>query len=251
MQPLVEMFHIIVSPLPPPPHCHLMFIDAQLENPQRLHVITARDRGCPGVATTSETAHKLACQVAVNAGFFNMQSGDCIGNVVSRGHYAQISGLRNVNFGITLDGNFIVGYLTKQTVCSLPFTELVAGVIWLVREGRPFWEESAIIEGPDFMDILAPRTVLGHDRFGRALLLVVEGTETVDENDQRTASGVTISELGQLASSLGMYNAINLDGGGSSAFVIDGRLVNRITESCPDDPLRICERPITTIICIK
>lgn len=199
--------------------------------------------------STTDTARLLGCKVATNAGFFNMQTGDCIGNVVSRSHLVQLSGLRNVNIGLTPAG-WLVGYLTKKTVQHIQFKELVSGVIWLVRDGMPFWEESEIIEAPDFMEILAPRTLLGHDAMGRAVLVVVEGTESVDA-DGKTASGVTIAELGKLALDLKLHNAVNLDGGGSSAFLLNGQMMNQITETCPDDPLNICERLVTTIICIK
>lgn len=200
---------------------------------------------------TSETAKLLNCRVATNAGFFNMQTGDCIGNVISRHHLTQLSGLRNVNFGITRMGKYVIGYLKKETVVSLNFAELVSGVIWLVDEGRPFWDISNAIEEPDFMDILAPRTMIGHDKLGRTIIVVVEGTETVDQDDKRTSAGVTIAELGILAMHLKMYNAVNLDGGGSSAFILDGVIKNELTEPCPNDPTRICERPVTTILCIK
>ena len=38
--------------------------------------------------------------VAINAGFFNRGTGDCVGNVVTHRHRVQISGLQNTNFGI-------------------------------------------------------------------------------------------------------------------------------------------------------
>jgi N-acetylglucosamine-1-phosphodiester alpha-N-acetylglucosaminidase len=225
-------------------------VDVRLDNPDgHLHVITAGDKGCPGRMSTTDTARLLGCKVATNAGFFNMQTGDCIGNVVSRSHLVQLSGLRNVNIGLTPAG-WLVGYFTKKSVQHIQFKELVSGIIWLVRDGMPFWEESEIIETPDFMEILAPRTILGHDVMGRAVLVVVEGTESVDA-DGRMASGVTIAELGKLALDLKLHNAINLDGGGSSAFLFNGQMMNRITETCPDDPSSICERLVTTIICIK
>lgn len=42
----------------------------------------------------------MGCEVAINAGFFNRGTGDCVGNVITHGHRVQISGLENVNFGI-------------------------------------------------------------------------------------------------------------------------------------------------------
>lgn len=248
----------------------------RLDNPiGHLHIITARDEGCPGRATISETARRVGCRAALNAGFFDMITGDCIGNVVSQSHLYQISGLRNTNIGWTGDGRLLMGYLTKDSVQKWPWVNLVSGLLWLVRDGYPFWKESNEIEGPDFIEMRAPRSILGTDPEGRVYLLMVEGVEieessvptvhhTTDKegNDQlplgsgprsaeRHAIGLTIPELTDLIISLGLTNAVNLDGGGSSNFFLNGQVVNKLSDRCLDDPASFCERPVTTIICVK
>jgi hypothetical protein len=65
-----------------------------------------------------------------------------------------------------------------------------------------------------------PRTAVGVRADGTVLLLVVDG------HRHGTSVGMTIEELRQVMGKLGAKDAINLDGGGSSAMVLRERLVN-------------------------
>lgn len=56
-----------------------------------------------------------------------------------------------------------------------------------------------------------PRTAIGTDRRGNVYLIVVDG------RSMGNAEGVTISELTKICAWLGLRDAINLDGGGSSS----------------------------------
>lgn len=66
-----------------------------------------------------------------------------------------------------------------------------------------------------------PRTAFGIRDDGTVLLV------TVDGHLHETSVGMTIEELRQVLKTLGARDAINLDGGGSTALVLGGRLVNR------------------------
>ena len=46
----------------------------------------------------------------------------------------------------------------------------------------------------------------------------------------------------------GAVNAVNLDGGGSSITVVNGTVISRPT--C-DDNRHVCQRAVTTTLCIK
>jgi hypothetical protein len=59
-----------------------------------------------------------------------------------------------------------------------------------------------------------PRTVAGLSRDGRELVLVV-----VDGRQPGWSVGMTLEELGALMLRLGAWDAVNLDGGGSSSFL--------------------------------
>ena len=65
-----------------------------------------------------------------------------------------------------------------------------------------------------------PRTAAGYRNSGELVLLVVDGRQV----DSR---GVDLQELAILMRDVGCVEAINLDGGGSSAMVVDGKLLNR------------------------
>jgi exopolysaccharide biosynthesis protein len=65
-----------------------------------------------------------------------------------------------------------------------------------------------------------PRTAVGITRSGALILLVVDGRQS----DSR---GVTLNELSTLMHNLGVVDAINLDGGGSSTLVVNNTLLNR------------------------
>lgn len=67
-----------------------------------------------------------------------------------------------------------------------------------------------------------PRTAAGIDAEGRLLLLVVDGR-------QSASRGVSLEELASLMLEFGAKDALNLDGGGSSTFIVGNELLNRPT----------------------
>jgi hypothetical protein len=64
-----------------------------------------------------------------------------------------------------------------------------------------------------------PRTIAGVDKHGRILLVTADGRSL-------SSVGLSLLEAAKLARSLGMVDAINLDGGGSTTMVVDGQVVN-------------------------
>jgi Phosphodiester glycosidase/SPOR domain len=75
-----------------------------------------------------------------------------------------------------------------------------------------------------------PRTLAGVDASGRVLLVTVDGRSTA-------SMGLSVAESAALADDLGMREAVNLDGGGSTTMVARGQVVNQ-----PSDPTG--ERPV-------
>lgn len=65
-----------------------------------------------------------------------------------------------------------------------------------------------------------PRTIAGTTKDNRILLATVDGR-------QSSSVGTTMQETAAVADALGMHDAVNLDGGGSTTMSVDGRLVNR------------------------
>ncbi|HXG90389.1 MAG TPA: phosphodiester glycosidase family protein [Vicinamibacterales bacterium] len=90
---------------------------------------------------------------------------------------------------------------------------------------------------PGFATDRHPRTAIATMADGRALLVVVDGR-------QQASVGMSLVELARTLISLGAREAINLDGGGSTAMVIDGQLANR-----PSDPTG--ERLVSDAIIVR
>jgi Phosphodiester glycosidase len=63
------------------------------------------------------------------------------------------------------------------------------------------------------------RTIAGVDRRGRLILVTADGIPGVSE-------GLTLTEEARLMRTLGAIDAMNLDGGGSTSFVVDGATIN-------------------------
>jgi hypothetical protein len=126
----------------------------------------------------------------MNAGFFDMRTGDCLGNVVSAGQRVQTTNRVNANFGTLADGRYLIGYLRSSEAASMDFTNLVAGVGWLVRNGSAWVDGTVAIERPsyDFVNMKAPRTGIAHDAAGDLLLFEVDG-------DEPTARGLSLCVL--------------------------------------------------------
>ncbi|MCQ6272904.1 phosphodiester glycosidase family protein [Pseudarthrobacter sp. R1] len=75
-----------------------------------------------------------------------------------------------------------------------------------------------------------PRTIAGTDAQGRTLLVTADGRQT-------TSLGLSIKESADVARSLGMVNAINLDGGGSTTMVQGGQVVNSPSDATGERPI--------------
>jgi hypothetical protein len=191
------------------------------------------------------------CDVITNAGFFNITSTACFGDLVTHGEVIQTSNLHNVNFGIR-NGSFVIGYveageiLGPQTTNSsqatqeshdwVGFDTLVSGLVWLVRDSEVFVSESLRPQygagedmtpqtaGSQFASLLSARTAIGFDAQGRLLILQVEGETWV--------RGMSLYEFAAFAKELGFVSAINLDGGGSATMTVNHTLVSEPSWKC-------------------
>ncbi|XP_029307714.1 N-acetylglucosamine-1-phosphodiester alpha-N-acetylglucosaminidase-like isoform X2 [Cottoperca gobio] len=205
-------------------------------------------------ASVEETAEDAGCLYAQNAGFFDTRSGKCLGNVVSDGRAVQDSGgVQNAQFGIRRDGSLVFGYLSQEDVLdqSNPFVQLVSGVVWLLRNGEVYINQSLKAECDEtqetgklrtFVDVVSARTAVGHDADGKLILFQIDG--------QTEVRGMNLWELADFLKSYGVVNAINLDGGGSSTYVRDGSLASYPSDHCESDSRWRCARPVSTVLCV-
>ncbi|MFN0157390.1 MAG: phosphodiester glycosidase family protein [Bacteroidota bacterium] len=110
---------------------------------------------------------------------------------------------------------------------SGPLKELVGGWPRIVRNGKNVFKQSDFPEDPraTIFSKRHPRSGVGFSSDSTTLYFI-----TVDGRQQRTV-GMSLSEFADLMIRLGIYQGLNLDGGGSTTLVINGRVVNS-----PSDP---------------
>jgi len=110
---------------------------------------------------------------------------------------------------------------------------VLGGVGMIVAGGRLVSDSINVGEKTNinFLTMRHPRTFVGFDRDTTKLFLcVVDGR-------QSSSVGMNFREMAEFLLSLGVYNAVNFDGGGSTTMVVGGRIVNS-----PSD--RTGERPV-------
>ena len=76
-----------------------------------------------------------------------------------------------------------------------------------------------------------PRTVIGRDTEGGIWLITVDGRRP------GVSVGMSFAELQRLARGLGLVDALNLDGGGSTTMVVKGDIVNQPTDLAGPRPV--------------
>jgi len=82
-----------------------------------------------------------------------------------------------------------------------------------------------------------PRTAMGYTRDGRLIVLTVQGRSL-------TAAGITLQEEAEILRDLGCYEALNLDGGGSSCLLINGKETIHPSDAAG-------QRPVPAVFLVK
>lgn len=124
----------------------------------------------------------------------------------------------------------------RQRVVTQQFRTIVNGGPELVRSGRlhvtPLTDGFVRATDPSFYYGFSakrnPRTFAGVDAAGRTILATADGRST-------ESLGLTLVETAKVAKALGMRNALNLDGGGSTTMVVHGQVTNRPSDQPVSD----------------
>ncbi|MFF4113542.1 phosphodiester glycosidase family protein [Streptomyces sp. NPDC001714] len=114
-----------------------------------------------------------------------------------------------------------------------PDDSVVSAAPTLVEDGRVHIDAAAegtldpldLSFGFAWSNVRQPRTLAGVDGRGRLLLVTVDGRQP------GVSEGFTLAEAARFMRSLGAVQALNLDGGGSTAMAVDGSLVNTTSDA--------------------
>jgi hypothetical protein len=115
-------------------------------------------------------------------------------------------------------------------------SNLVGGTPRIVVDGKSVAGLDSYGEGTpaEFSSKRHPRTGIGFSRDSTTLYFV-----TVDGR-QASSVGMSLPEFADLMISLGVFQGLNLDGGGSTTMVLEGRVVNSPSDSTGERPVGNC-----------
>ena len=212
--------------------------DVQLASAEYLKTAFAQNAyGRNVTATTSDTAELAGAILAVNGDYYGAQeSGYVLRNGVL---YRQTAKKNQEDLVIYADGSFEI--ITETEVRAQDLLE--KGAVQILSFGPALVEggEIAVEEGEEVGKAMAsnPRTAIAVVDELHYLFIVSDGR--TDESE-----GLSLRQLAEFAASLGAETVYNLDGGGSSAMVFNGELINNPTTSGNS----IKERKVSDIVYI-
>lgn len=237
-KPVIDRFSLDAAVITPPPASVMLPLDA----------INFRGRGDAAVLYTARYGQTPAADsVARDIAELPLQESARAGDTMMY----RVDGAPRSGGGLTLErgaaalsGSGLAAELIRRFGASSPpgttlrvverwkpnrgaLCTLVGGWPRVVRDGRDLADSADRLEGtfPRFSVTRHPRTAVGFSRDSTTLYLV-----TVDGRSE-SSSGMSLAELSALLRSLGVQQALNLDGGGSTTLVLHGRVVNQPSDS--------------------
>lgn len=156
------------------------------------------------VIAASENGKKVVA--GINADFFgSTMLGLCVRDGVE---LHDVSG--RPWFGITLDGEAVLGTAYEYTKYTGQLLTAVGGSNIVINNDSV----DHISVDDEFGYTRHPRTAVGIKADGSVVLLVVDGRQS------KISNGASLADLADILGSVGCVEALNLDGGGSSTFVV-------------------------------
>ena len=209
-------------------------------DPSRIKTVVTKNLGRSGEYLT-DLAKDNNALIAINGGGFDDPNsvgtgGTPIGITISGGEvitnkkYNGSGGL----IGFTEDNKLVVGKMTLAEAKEKGIRDAVTFGPILINDGK-----SAEIVGNGGWGT-APRTVIGQRADGIVLFLVLDGRTLLNP-------GAGLDDLIEIMENYGAINAANLDGGTSTALVVEDTIVNNPTNASGENKTR----PISTAFILE
>ncbi|WP_379133039.1 phosphodiester glycosidase family protein [Paenibacillus sp. sgz500958] len=176
-----------------------------------------------GSETTMQAVSRHGAIAGINAGGFADKGGKRypLSTTIVGGHYLNgfESSYKDLSFvGLNSSGKLIGGKFYSQEQLDRLNPAFGATFVPVLLKNN------VKVPIPDKWKVSpkrAPRTVMGKYKDDQLLILVADG---YNENG---SSGATLEEIQNKLYSMGVLDAYNLDGGGSSSLIFNGRVVNK------------------------
>lgn len=201
-----------------------------VHNPAKVKVGVTKNIGIEG-ELTSQIAKDNNAVAAINAGGFSDVSssesslytgtgGKPVGILIAKGMIVSNNDgkadQKVTTMGITEEGKLLVGNYSINELIANNVKEAVSFSPILVLNGKPYYIEET--------GGLAPRTAIGQTKNGDILMLVIDGR-------QLASIGATYDDLQNIMLQYGAENAINLDGGSSTAMYYNSEIINNPSDA--------------------
>ena len=197
---------------------------AVIYDPSRIKTVYTKKLGTSGQYLT-QMAKDNDALIAINGGGFedpnfNSNGANPLGITFSNGKLitSKTWGGSGGLIGFTQDNKLVLGKMTVKQAQEMKIRDGVTFGPFLIVNGKP----SKVLGNGGWGT--APRTAIGQRQDGIVLFLVIDG-RTV------TKPGADMNDLIEIMQNYGAYNATNLDGGTSSAMVVDGKIINDPVDS--------------------
>ena len=197
---------------------------AAIYDPSRIKTVYTKKLGTSGQYLT-QMAKDNDALIAINGGGFedpnfNSNGANPLGITFSDGKLvtSKTWGGSGGLIGFTQDNKLVLGKMTVKQAQEMKIRDGVTFGPFLIVNGKP----SKVLGNGGWGT--APRTAIGQRQDGIVLFLVIDG-RTV------TKPGADMNDLIEIMQRYGAYNATNLDGGTSSAMVVNGKIINDPVDS--------------------
>lgn len=193
---------------------HIFILEVDMNNPAlKLEAGTPYNVPAYAMQTVPEIAKYVQAAggrvlAGVNADFFNTSTGEPRGILIKDGKVIKTTWAneRSRTFlGVRKDGKLVMGDREEFAAMQNDLEDALGGGPMLVKDNAILTQTDLSVE---------PRTGIGMSANGKLYFVVVDGRSFYYSN------GITITALGHMLKACGAVKAINVDGGGSSTFLI-------------------------------
>ncbi len=143
-------------------------------------------------------------------------------------------------------GSVKAGDFAKISINIMPFSSeiknnllhVMGGGPRLLKDGRLYVSKHYERFRSDVGEGRAARTAVGITKDGQILMVAVDGKpRRIVRQGESYSIGATLEELAGILLSIGAYEALNLDGGGSTTMTVNNRVINRPVENNGSRPV--------------
>lgn len=213
-------------------HEHMSSIHVLIVDPKEHKIVPVKASSIAGRETVQVLSKRYGAIAAVNGGFWKVSS-DPAGILKIEGVWLGTSkkprgaiGWSLQNPKVCMDRIVLTDSLEVIPKSDPPYTttreweeceHIIGGTPLLIQKGNIIKDYTPEQTIPSFLTYRHARTAIGIRPTGEWIFVVV---------DSLPLGGMSIPELAKFLHGLGCTQAVNLDGGGSSTLIIEGRLIN-------------------------